>query len=999
MVRSFSGSEVRRESAEAKVPVVFAAGSLAAGRSRIRGVLLVWLLSLLALLAPLVWGEGIQTGVVVGTVFDIDGVEIQGVEVELVGAQGSRRAVTDEQGRFRFPALGVGSYGLRADLLELMAERRGVAVFAGRTTEVDLVLQAAEGEAPPLEDWIQVLGEAPLIDRYETRVGANLGFDFLDDLPAERFYQSFALLLPGVAGGEDGNPNTSGALRSANLFLVDGVDTSDPTTGLFGLNLSYEAVLEVQVTTAAAGVEYGRGSGAVINVVTKSGGRQLAGHVRWEVAGDDFASDYLSTPDRANLEPEITAANSGRSDLDHTLSLSLGGPLVRDKLWFFGAYQDAALGLLRPTLVDGPWDSSSEILADALKLTWQPASQQTVVAQRTGDETRFSSFQPFSRGPSELQLPDVPGSGDLGNSFFQDIPGEAFALERRRQRGSFAKVQWNAAFGQNHSLGLTLADQTRRLSRDPLRTRGLTADAPHVGAFLDPAALPGDENAGLFLFLFNGVTEEGFESRPRQQGNLAIDAFRRWAGVEHEWRFGIDFQETHSELGIEVPGADGFDSLTGRPTSGQLFIDFDRSAPCLVLQICAPFDPATGEFQPVGLFNFYRRSPRSTREESLALYLSDTLVLDRWLLYLGLRWESVEAENGDGVGLVDDRDLALRLGVTYDLGRQRKTVLTFSAGRFYESFLHQYLDAYQRLEPLSGFTEYERRDHVGGLDCLGVDPADFQSPCWRPTEVVPEVALLPALPNRGIERSAVDEWTLGAERQLGQNSSLGVVWIDRDWRDLWNGVLQFLPQEDLVVAEARNLPEARRSYRALQGLFRKRLANRWQLLASVTWSDAEGNFFSDDGLDTFDNFGDLVDLNRVNRLGPAPYDRPYQIGVFGSYHQPFGQAFLTLGSALQYRDGTPFQLEALEEAGIRFLTLRGSQRLSGVWQWDLAATLELELGSRLHLELRAEVRNLTDEQQVTHVESLLDTGQAGFPPSLEGLQTPRTFGLTIGLGL
>lgn len=961
-----------------------------------RGRRLVWVLLIAWSGAVPAWGEGTQTGVIVGAVRDIDGVAVQGVEVELLGAQGGRAAVTDESGRFRFPALALGSYGLRARLLELAAEQPGVAVYADRVTEADLVLRAA-GEEPPVEDWIQVVGEAPLIDRYETRVGANLRLDFLDELPVERFYQSFALLLPGVAGGEDGNPNTSGALRGANLFLVDGVDTSDPTTGLFGLNLSFEAVEEVQVTTAAAGVEYGRVSGAVINVVTRSGGRRLEGRARWEVGGDDLASDYELTADRANLEPEIDAANSGRSDLDNTFSLSLGGPLVKDELWFFGAYQNATVGILRPTLLEQPWDANSDIQADALKLTWQATPQQTLVAQRTADDSRFSSFQPFSSGPSELQLPAVPGSGDLGSSFFQDIPGETLALERRRQRGSFGKLQWTAAFGQNLSVGLTVADQSRRLSRGPRQTRDLTGNAPHVGAFISPEAQPGDPDAELFLFLFNGVTEEGFESRPRQQANLSLDTFRRWGRVEHEWRFGVDYQKTESEFGVEVPGTDGIDPLTGRPTSGQLYIDFDLGPPCAVLRICVPFDPETGSFQTVGLFNFYRRPSRSTEEESVALYLSDTLVFDRLLVSLGLRWETVRAEDGVGGRLADDQDLSPRLGLTFDLDRRRKTLLSFSAGRYTEGFLHQFLDAYQRLEPLSGFTEYERRGSVGEIDCASVDPADLSSPCWAPVRVNPEVALLPTGPNPEVERSRVDEWTLGFERQLGKNSGLSLHWIDRRWGDLWNGVQQFLPEEDIIVVEARNLPEANRSYQALQALFRKRLANRWQLLVSYTWSDAEGNFFIDDGLGTFADFGDLTDLNQVNRRGPAPFDRPHQAGVFGSYHLALGQAFLTLGSSLRYRDGVPFQLEELEEAGVRFLTPRGSSRLSGVWQWDLAATLDVELGKRLELELRAEVRNLTDEQTVIGVETLRDTKQAGLPPNLEGLQTPRTFGLTLGL--
>ena len=990
------------------------------GRIHVRKLLLVIVL----LLASGPWGfygpwqhcpgwvfaDGAQTGTISGVVSDLDGVAVQGVEVVLQGPQGTRRAITDTAGRFRFPALGLGAYELKATLLDLIAVRTGVTVFAGRTTEAQLVLRDS-GSEPAVEDWIQVVGrDAPLVDRFDTRVGTNLTFDLLDDLPVERFYQSFALLLPGVSGGRDGNPNTSGALRSANLFLVDGVDTTDPTTGLFGLNLSYESVQEVQVTTAAPGVEFGRVSGAVINVVTRSGGRDFSGVARWVIGGDDWSAPFEPGPDRVNLGQELATANSGRSDLDSALSLAVGGPLVTDRLWFFTSYQDSSVGALRPTLLGEPWNVDSDVQTQAAKLTWQATDEQSVVGQFAGDDADFTVFEPFSRGPSELELPDVPGSGQLGSSFFQTTPGESFALGRRGQRGSFAKLQWNAALGQNLSLAVNLADQDRRITRGPLDRRGLTDDAPHVGAFLDPTAPPGEDD-NLFLFLFNGVTEEGVEERPRKQANLAVDLFRTWGSTDHDMRFGFDYQETKSVVDVGVPGAPGVDPFTGRPVGGQLYVDFDLSAPCLVLQVCAPFDPSSGEFRPVGLFNFYLREPRSTSERAEAVYWADSMALDRWLIYLGVRWQGVDGRSDQGVTLVDERVVAPRFAVTYDfrVGNNARdsplsaAVLSATWGRFHEGFLHQYLDAYHRLEPISGFTEYERLASVpdgpngSTFDCSQLTQVDLSSPCWVVSEVSEVRRLLPATPNASLDQTAVDEWTLGLETRFGDHSSLSVFWVDRQWRDLWNGVERFVPAEDRVFTEVRNLPEGRREYQALQVLFRKRLARGWQLLASYTWSDAQGNFFTNDGLDSFADFGDLIETNLSGRQGPAPYDRPHQAGLFTTFHWPVGSSHLTLGSALTYRDGVPFQFETLNEAGLQFLTPRGSSRLSGVWQWDLAADLEFDWTSWATFELRAEVRNLTDEQQVMGVETLVDTGLAGFPTGLDEVQAPRTFRLTLGL--
>ena len=958
--------------------------------------LILWLVLMIA--APTLFAQGSRSGVLTGTV-TASGERLQGVVVEAIGPRSPRQAVTDAEGRFRFLALEAGTYDLRAALLELKAEAKGVTVFAGRTLEVDLALDSEETPAPTgveVEEWIQVIAEAPVIDRYETRVGANITFELIDELPVERFYQSFALMLPGVSGGEDGNPNTSGALRSSNLYLVDGVDTTDPTTGLFGLNLSYEAVQEVQVTTAAPEVDHGGTSGAVINVVTRSGGARLGGGVRWVSGEGSLRDDYQSGSDRNHLRRELEAVNSGPTDPDSTLSLNLGGPLVAERLWLFGAHQDSSSSFLRPTVTGAPWDQDSEVESSAFKLSWQPDARHTVIAQHTRDAARFVTFDPFSRGPAELQLPEVPGGASLEDRIFQPVAGEFFALEDNEQRGRFSKIEWTAALGQNFSLGITLAQQERTLERGARNARGLTADAPHAAVLLDPRAATPEEGDFVF-FLFNGITEEGLEERPRDQANIVAERLWRRGRVEHEFKAGIDFQETESRSLLNVAGADGIDPATGIPVAGQLFIDFDFSDECFFLGQCRPFDPNTGEFQPVGLLNFWRRPPRLTREDSTAVYISDTLSTDRWVVSLGARWETVEGEDGDGQPIVDDSNIAPRVAVSFDPAGRGETVLSFAWGQYYEPFLQQYLDAYGLVEPLSGYTDYERLETANGIDCSLVDPAQIDSPCWFAFAQEPFVTLLAGSPNQRLERSRVEEWVVGFERQVTPEIGLSLHWVDRRWRDLWNGVETLSPQTGDVTVQVLNIPEAERSYRGLQVLLQKRFADNWQLLASYTWSETEGNLFRADGLDSFGDFGEFVNVNQVNRFGPAPYDRPHQLRVHGTRRWSWGRNQLTLGTVLQYRDGTPYQLEQFEFAGIRFLTPRGSERLPAALQWDLALTWDWRLASQLELELKTEVLNVTDEQEIQGVETLVDTGRAGLPRSVDDIQSPRAYRFTLGL--
>jgi len=231
--------------------------------------------------------DGSQTGLLMGQVVDGAGLPLPQVEVRVDGPQTDRSAITDIEGYFRFPSLEIGNYEVEAELLGLRTTNP-VRVYLDTTTTIQVTLseeESAEMAAPAASELIEVEAIAPLVDRFRTQVGATVNRKFLDELPVTRFYQSVALLLPGVVGGEDGNPNVSGSLREGNLYLIDGVDTTDPTTGLFGLNLNYEAIEEVAVTTASPTSLYGRFSGALINVVTQAGTDDFRGTARWISTG------------------------------------------------------------------------------------------------------------------------------------------------------------------------------------------------------------------------------------------------------------------------------------------------------------------------------------------------------------------------------------------------------------------------------------------------------------------------------------------------------------------------------------------------------------------------------------------------------------------------------------------------------------------------------------------------------------------------------------------
>lgn len=956
-------------------------------------ILLLFFVLLGASGSACLWAEGVQNGILTGVVVDTSGRPLPAVRVFLQGPQTRRESTSDPDGRFRFGSLPIGEYTVTANLLGLVGRETNLPVYIAKTTEMTLQLEQPSepdpADLPETRDLIQVLAVAPIIDRFETRVGSSVGREFLDELPIQRAYQSVAQILPGVAGGDDGNPNVSGALRNFNLYLVDGVDTTDPTTGLFGLNLSYEAVEDVDITTAAPPTEYGRVAGAVLNVVTRSGTNDFLGSARWLLTNNGWNGDYQDpAPD---LEPELEAANTGGDDLDNIFAATLGGPITPDRLWFFGAFEQANSTLLRPTLTAGAWNQDTDIRSNTLKLNGQVNDRNSFTVQSNADSASFNAYSPFDRTPGENRVSTLPKV--LDELVIDRLPGDFFALEKLAQDGEFYKLEWDGALTSKLSVTGTYAAQSRNLDRGPLNRRGVTADAPHLAALpFDPAA--GDDPV---FTVFNGVTGEGVEERRRDQANLTADTYLQRGRVDHIVRFGADLQRTRSTQGLTFGGQSGIDQVTGRRVAGQLFVDEDRRSGCIPGGLCTGFDPQTGAFQPRTLFNFWERPSRETESRILSFFLNDSISLGRWLISAGLRFESIAGENDEGLRLVSHNSLAPRLGVKFDPKGDGKVLLGATYSRFFEPFLQSFLDDFSRIQPFAGYSEYTWAGATAP-GCAGADPSDIDSPCWEFSGQQRLFPLQQAAPNLDLERTSVEELVINFERQLTTSTALRLSWVQREWRDLWDDTFGFTsPNSGAGATSIENIEEAQRSYEGIQLLIQKRFANHWQMLCTYTWSEAEGNLFQANGLATFADFAETTDLNLVNRLGPAPFDRTNQLRLFMNYQTSIGQQHVSLGSVFRYQDGTPYQAERSEDLGVRFVTPRGSDRLEELWQLDLSASIDIPITSEIELEVELEAFNLTNEQNRIGVETDLDSGRFALPRSIADLQAPRSVRLTLGL--
>src|SRR3989441_2509500 len=266
--------------------------------------------------------QGNPTGTISGHVADPDGLAVPGATVTAASPalQGVRTAVTSANGDYIIPFLPAGDYDVTFELQGFRGVTRKVSVKMAATRSLDVTLAVAQ-----LAETITVTGQAGEIVPTPT-IASNFKKEALERLPVGRALNDAVLLAPAVAGnGPSGNIMISGGLSFESQYLVNGVVINENLRGQ-ALNLFIEdAIQETKVSTGAISAEYGRFGGGVVNMITKSGGNQFSGSFRTTFNNDGWRSlTPFPTDQTVN---KITPVYEG----------TLGGPVTRDKIWFFGA--------------------------------------------------------------------------------------------------------------------------------------------------------------------------------------------------------------------------------------------------------------------------------------------------------------------------------------------------------------------------------------------------------------------------------------------------------------------------------------------------------------------------------------------------------------------------------------------------------------------------------------------------------------------------------------
>lgn len=587
-----------------------------------------------------------QSGNVYGTVVDDKGVRLPGVSVTLDGRGGVPQSqVTDAEGQFRFLGLSPGAYGVKAELQGFSTvDYPNVVVAVGRNTSIEVALSAATAEV------ITVTAESPILDERKVTTGTGLSQAELSKVPSARDPWTMLQTVPGVlvdriniGGSESGQQSnfvSPGAAATQSTWAIDGVVVTD--LGAQGSSPAYydfDAFEEMSFATGGSDAQTST-PGVTLNLVTKRGGNSWRGVAKATYTDDSLQSGAARVSDLGPGQPQ--PQNVTRIDRIHDTGGDAGGPLWPGHLWFWGAYDKQQINRLVP--VNG------------------------TVADFSHDETALESRNVklnAQLGPSNsmsgtyFDNDKVKLGRDIGN--FGPLPseGNAAAFANQSHAGAkptFWKVEDTQIFGSNLFLTGTYNEANGGFGFVP------------VGG---DRVVFCDKDGTCFNSTFFFSSE-----RPQKQGVLDGSFFATTGTLSHELKFGASHRRAEvSSLtrfgGDGIVASDAYVNVAGGRADQFIFVAARPAA--------------------VGY----------TGKNSTA-YVQDTVTMGRVTLNAGLHYDrqqgstqAVEIPANPYVpsvlpalsspaaeGPFTWTNLLPRLGVTYALGAERKTLLRGSYSRY-----------------------------------------------------------------------------------------------------------------------------------------------------------------------------------------------------------------------------------------------------------------------------------------------------------------------------
>jgi hypothetical protein len=967
----------------------------------------------LALLGLLVAGpvraQGQGVGSLTGTVVDasthapVADVVVTATSPQL---QGEQVAVTDSTGLYRIPQLPPGTYSLRFEKETYKPYSRGaIALDADRTLRLNVDLLPENVTLTGQE--VVVVGKAPVIDVGTTQTGLTVTSTFSQNVPISpaaannggiRSFSGLALAAPQVAGDLFGI-SVAGTTSPENSYLIDGLSFSDTgfgvnnkngftgTGGTAGSDFSVEFVDQMNVITGGYMPEYGRTTGGVLSVTTKSGGNEFHGSV--------FATwtpGFLAQTGQTVANTTTIIGFSTKLYNAGDIGFTLGGYIIKDKLWFFVGFNPSQFKTevsrtITPFGTDGNPVPGATPIASATRNYYQTQTNYSYIGKLTfliNSDNRISltvAGAPDSY-VTPYGAPDL-GNGDLSSSSFAGNDNTIDAILRLNSSFMEKKLLLDVTVGWHHqNNNVTALDGTSFgqggeaaiPSAIQFGTFNLTA-FPEDPSISDPtlAAIcnspTGDAQCAVGGYsqggptqLIRNVTED------RIQGKAVLTYFLNALGHQ-TWKAGADIEYISYENKIGYAGEDIYAELSGAPPSGPGFYIDDRA----LGSINGPDSPSYSLFQdnkPTALLP--------------GAFLQDSWnIMDKVTLNIGVRFDAEYMYDQNGaLALALNNQWAPRIGLIWDPTYQGKSKIYASYAFYYEAV------------PL----DLADRSLIGNETIIGahapcLNPATTKQLCgnapqnmvggaFGPNQYWGAFAADKELIDPNIGPQKTDEVQVGAEYEVFPNARLGVNYTHRGLsrliEDFSNNAAASYVLGNPGQGVASNFPLPQRTYNGYTISFTKAFADHWQAQVSYTYITLNGNV---DGLFTpgqgqlDPNINATYDLPQflINASGPLAADTQNRIKAYGSYQFIFTPTVgLTLGAAYNGHSGAPISAlggDPIYGGDVVFIIPRGSYgRLPWVHEIDLHATVDISLGQDMRLQIGADCFNLLGSQQVTAVD-------------------------------
>ena len=1004
---------------------------------------------LLALLPGVAFGQ--LTSTIQGKVVDQEGGPLPGVVVTIDSENmiGTRSDVTRANGAFIFNTIPPGTYNLTASMPGMKTNKMVVRVGLSQTVRPTVTMSV-----DTMEDTLTVTASAnPVLD--SNTVAAQFENDFLEKAAVRRDQENVALLSPGVTGRYNdsnygGAPSISGAPTNGNTYLVNGADSRfDNVRSDAADTVIEDAIQETTILTAGVSAEFGQFSGGVISTITKSGGNQFSGSLRSSLSNPDWvARNPLELEDEIEREDEI----------NHVETVTFGGPIVKDRLWFFFAGEkteqtlDVNYATARPL---------SERAAEAYGITeprYEPGIRK--VEGRKDERENFEIKLSGQIAPGHdlvVSYQDREDTNVNNTSSSYDITSTASRVVVR----DALSVNYRGALTPSLNLDLLYTDrESVFLARDvPPSLQG--RDLAIFGTQLRNRTGGARTNSPTFL---------GKPDEPR--GNETISA-------KMNYFHATDTMGSHNLVfGIQESEDTRFVDNRQFVNDWQFRSDWRFDADGNAIPVFSPTSSG-GRYQSLLYYQPIELSSQTYKFQVQSAYINDVWTLqDKWRFNIGFRYDKNDGTDQQGTKVADDSNLSPRLSASWDIFGDGRHQVSASYSQYVQRTAEAADDTSQAGSTSLTVLRYggpQTENFLDVIDWINATYGEgfFLDPLNHPNRAQWEadlrtnqlfqpgspVAVIGSIdPNGGAIRGTLDslvakETRLGYTHEFGSQGFIKADLVLREFDNFAVDNVNLLTgptangATDLTVINNDD-SDYERTYNAVQLQGAYRITDRLDISGNYTWSQLYGNAEAEasDGVGTSIGrttvYPELNNFDRRNPVGYLANDVRHRANIFMNYNINTSFGAFNFSAMEEVNSGSPYNrgwtldynlydgeygvplLDSLGyvspgDTSFYYLSV-GEDRAETAYATNLGVNWNLKVFNRLEVFVQVDVFNLFNQDSAdngsgyrstinerapfnvfteTPVEGVhydLDS-QFGQPTSSGAFQRPRTFEIDFGI--